>query len=151
VEVSAGRFSTCARLQDGTLGCWGYNNFGQLGNGTTSDSSTSVAVSGINNGVEVSMGDGHACARLQDGTLRCWGYGRLGELGILPPLGDITFSSTPVIVEDIGNAVEVSAGANHTCARLQDGTVRCWGDNSYGQLGDGTETNAFTPVTVSGW
>ena len=89
----------------------------------------------------------HTCAVRNDGTVRCWGNNGSGQLG------DTSFTDrpTPVAVGGLTTAVAVSAGSTcHTCALLADGTVRCWGDNDYGQLGDGTTTNGATPVPVAG-
>ncbi len=151
--VTAGGFHTCALLQDGTVRCWGQNDSGQLGNGTVlMNSSTPVRVSGITTAVAISAGGWHTCALLQDGTVRCWGRNEDGQLGngaviTSPPTPSPT--PTPVTVTGITTAVAIEAGIFHTCALLQDGTVRCWGRNSDGQLGDGTRTNSSTPVTVS--
>jgi hypothetical protein len=113
--------------------CWGYNGDGQLGNGTFTNSSTPVTVSGISTAVAISAGHDYTCAALADGTVRCWGLG----------------SSTPFIVSDINTAVTISTGVSYACAVLADGTVKCWGVNDFGQLGNGTTTSSATPVTVS--
>src|SRR6266540_1013484 len=156
---AAGDYHTCALLQNGAARCWGLNSTGQLGDGSTTNSATPVAVSGITTATVVSSGYFHTCAVLQDGTVRCWGDNTYGQLGdgttIIPPAvrgGPSTaHSATPVTVSGISTAVTVSAADGfHTCAVLQDGTVRCWGDNSTGQLGNGSTTNSATPVTVSG-
>lgn len=149
--VSASGSHTCALLPDSTVRCWGYNEYGQLGNGTTIDSAAPVGVAGITSAVTVSSGHHHTCALLADGTVRCWGRNEFGELGDgsacwTPPCG----TPLPVTVIEISNAVAVSAGAYHTCALLADGEVRCWGFNEFGQLGDGTFTNSSTPVAVTG-
>ena len=147
VAVSVGSDQSCALLADNTLRCWGRNTSGQLGNGTNIDSMTPVTVSGINTAVAVSAGGGHTCAALADGTLRCWGSNYSGQLGN----GMVGInSSTPVTVSGITTAVAVSAGSTHTCAALADGTLRCWGRNEFGQLGNGTTINSSVPVTVSG-
>jgi alpha-tubulin suppressor-like RCC1 family protein len=150
VAVSAGYGHTCAVLNDGTLRCWGYNGYGQLGNGTYTNSNLPVTVSGISNAVAVSAGYLHTCAVLNDGTLRCWGWNYYGQLGD----GTNTDSNLPVTVSGISNAVAVSAGGldygSHTCAVLNDGTLRCWGANWNGQLGNGTNTDSNLPVVVSG-
>ena len=126
--------------------CWGYNLFGQLGNGTTADSSTPVAVSGISTATSVTAGGDHACALLSGGSIKCWGYNGYGSLGN----GTTTDSSTPVTVSAISTAVSVTAGGEHTCAILSGGSVKCWGFNSDGELGNGTTTDSLTPVAVSG-
>jgi alpha-tubulin suppressor-like RCC1 family protein len=146
VAIAAGLSHTCALLGDGTARCWGYNVFGQLGDGTTTSSSTPVAVSGLTNAVAIAAGGYHTCALLSDGTARCWGYNGTGQLGD----GTTTGSSTPVAVSGLSNGVAIAAGASYTCALLSDGSARCWGYNFYGQLGDGTTAESLTPVAVSG-
>ncbi|THF87841.1 hypothetical protein E7T09_00975 [Deinococcus sp. KSM4-11] len=152
VEIAAGYSHSLAILADGTVRAWGYNNVGQLGNGTTTKSTTPVTVSGItasNPAVEVAGGNYHSLAILADGTVRAWGYSNFGQLGN----GATTGSTTPVTVSGItasNPAVEIAGGLYHSLAILADGTVRAWGYNSNGQLGNGTTTSSTTPVTVSG-
>jgi len=143
---SMGGIHTCVLLSDGTAKCWGWNYFGQLGDGTTTDRYTPVNVSGLTNAVAIAAGYGHTCALLSDGTAKCWGgnfYGQLGD-------GTTTDRYTPVNVSGLTNAVAIVTGYGHTCALLSDGTAKCWGRNGYGQLGDGTTANRYTPVNVSG-
>jgi alpha-tubulin suppressor-like RCC1 family protein len=143
--VSAGDEHTCARKTDGTLWCWGYNGFGQLGDGTATSSATPVQVAASGFFIEVSAGGYHTCARKSDSTLWCWGDNDVGMLGD----GTTTNRSTPVQVTGLESpAAEVSAGEDHTCARLTDGTLWCWGWNYHGQLGDGSHTDSSTPVQV---
>ena len=145
--VSGGGYHTCALLGDGTVRCWGRNTEGQLGDGTTAGSLTPVQVVGITGAVAVSGGYEHTCALLGDGTVRCWGRNAEGQLGD----GTRTGSSTPVRVVGITGAVAVTGGWwHHTCALLRDGTVQCWGQNDFGQLGNGTTTGSSTPVTMTG-
>jgi hypothetical protein len=145
-HISAGGSHTCALAASGTIKCWGNNTSGQLGDGTTTNSSTPVTVSGITNATSISAGYHHTCALLAGGTIKCWGYNFYGQLGD----GTTTNSSTPVAVTGITNGTAISAGALHTCALLAGGTLKCWGYNSSGQLGDGTTTNSSTPATVLG-
>jgi len=156
--VTTGGFHSCAVRQNGTVQCWGMNEVGELGDGTTTNSSTPVNVVGITTAVAVAAGYKHACALLQNGTVKCWGDNSYGELGdghgvLVSQRGgpSTAHSSVPVTVVGINTAVAITASDGyHSCAVLQDGTVRCWGDNISGQLGDGTRNSALTPVTVVG-
>jgi alpha-tubulin suppressor-like RCC1 family protein len=147
VAIAAGGYHTCALLADGTAKCWGYNGNGQLGDGTFIDKNTPVTVSGLTNAVAIAGGAAHTCALLSDGTAKCWGNNAEGQLG---DGGTFIEKTTPVTVSGLTNAVAIAAGSSHTCALLSDGTVKCWGRNDYGQLGDGTFIDKNTPVTVSG-
>ncbi len=144
--VSAGELHTCAVLFGGTVKCWGYGYYGQLGYSSSGTSSqyTPISVSGISTAIAVSAGDSHTCAVLSGGTVKCWGSG--GKLGN----GSSISQYTPVSVSGISTATAVSAGNNHTCAVLSGGTVKCWGSGDYGQLGNGSSSYQYTPVTVSG-
>jgi uncharacterized repeat protein (TIGR01451 family) len=145
-QISSGNRFSCAVTTGGAIKCWGKNDYGQLGNDTTTDSSAPTTVNGITNAVSVSSRFNHACALLADGSIKCWGANNVGQLGN----GTLINSSLPVAVNGISTAVNVSAGANHTCAVLASGTLMCWGNNYSGELGNGTFTNSSTPVQVSG-
>ena len=133
---------TCAILDDGSVSCWGSNNYGQLGDGTTTDRNTPTQTSSLGTdrtAVAITAGDYHTCAILDDGSVSCWGCNNYGQLGD----GTTTDRNTPTQTSSLGTdrtAVAITAGAYHTCAILDDGSVSCWGDNGYGQLGDGTTT-----------
>ncbi len=145
----ANNYSACAVVVDGTIKCWGYNWRGELGNGTTVDSSTPVSAIGVNSALAVSTNNSRTCAVLFDGTMKCWGYNANGELGN----GSTTDVSVPVSVVGISNATAVSIGESHTCALLADGRVMCWGSNWAGQLGNGSfdiNTPTLTPALVPG-
>jgi alpha-tubulin suppressor-like RCC1 family protein len=157
--VTAGGFHSCAVLRDGRIQCWGMNEFGQLGNGNTDQSTMPATVVGISTATAVAAGYHHTCALLQSGTVQCWGDNTYGQLGDGTPIAPGTarggpstaHSSVPVTVVGISTAVAVTASDGyHSCAVLQDGTVRCWGDNVSGQLGDGTRNGTSTPLTVPG-
>jgi alpha-tubulin suppressor-like RCC1 family protein len=136
----------CALLAQGTVKCWGDNDYGQLGNGTTIDSNVPVAVTGINSATAVAGSRGQTCALLADGTVECWGLNEYGELGD----GTNTSSNVPVSVLGIQTATAVAADGGHACALLASGAVQCWGRNDFGQLGNGTTIDSNTPVTVAG-
>ena len=137
---------TCAIATGGALKCWGRNDFGQVGDGSTADRFVPANVSGLASGViSVAEGRYHSCAVLASGGAKCWGWNINGQLG----RGDTTSSNTPTDVINLTNATQVSAGAMNTCARTSTGGVKCWGNNSVGQLGDGTSGNTRqAPVNV---
>jgi hypothetical protein len=136
-------------LEDGTARCWGWNGYGQLGDGTTTTLPwryAPVVVFGLNNVRSMSVGFSHTCAVLENGTACCWGEDWHGELGD----GTNTNSMVPVVVTGVTNVRSISAKVYHVCATSDDGTARCWGSNDSGQLGDGTRNDSNVPVVVSG-
>jgi VCBS repeat-containing protein len=153
VSIAAGNIFTCAVLDNGTVRCWGNSFSGQLGYGNTNtigDNETPgsvgpVDIGGGRNAVTIATGGSHACALLDNGSVRCWGSGVSGRLGAgnTNTIGDNeTPGSVPPL--DLGagrNAVAVKVGAGHSCATLDNGTVRCWGLGSVGQLGYGNTAN----------
>jgi hypothetical protein len=120
---------------------------GTLVNGLAAEAFVGVTSGALLGDVEaVAAGENHSCALLSGGAVRCWGANGSGQLGN----GTTTdFPAAMPVVGLGGTATAIAAGWLHTCALLNNGTVRCWGANGYGQLGDGTMTRRTTPVTVS--
>lgn len=152
IQVAAGYQHTCALLDTGGVQCWGWNNAGQIGDGTTDYFKLApVNVFGLTSGVrQISAGrSDHTCGLLNTGAVKCWGSNGSGELGDVTSVGQ---SRLPVSVLGLGSTVsQVAAGYMHTCALLDTGGVQCWGYNAYGQIGDGTSgINRFAPVDVTG-
>lgn len=145
VAITAGDLFTCALLADKTVHCWGYGGNGRLGYGNQSnvgDRNTPASAGAVVLGGPVkaiSAGDSHACALLEDGSVRCWGYGGGGRLGYAntDSVGDdeTPASAGPVDLGPGRTALAISAGTTSTCARLDNGSVRCWGSGANGQLG----------------
>lgn len=147
-SVASGAAQACAVLDDGTASCWGANGSGVLGNGSTAASATPVKVSGLTDAVQVATATNHSCARTKAGAIVCWGNNGGGALGD----GTTTSSTKPVATKDLTEgATDVSTGQYHSCAVAGDGTVRCWGSNTFGQLGTGSQgQESPTPVQVQG-
>jgi alpha-tubulin suppressor-like RCC1 family protein len=150
IAASHGSF-TCALTSAGGVKCWGFNQFGQLGNGSTNDSHTPVAVTGLTSGVSaIAVGDAHACALTTTGGVKCWGSAYLtfannGWQNNLTPVDVPAFS---------GGVTAIATGVRFTCVLTTAGGVKCWGDNHDGELGNGdnrpTNLGSGTPVDVTG-
>ena len=144
--ITTGSSNSCALHQTGTISCWGNNNYGQLGNGTDTDSSAPVQVLGITDAKAVSAGFRHSCALHQTGTISCWGNNWHGQLGNET---DTESSSAPVEVVGIKDATAITASGYHSCVVREGGTISCWGTNRSGQLGNGTDDDSSAPVQVA--
>lgn len=142
--LAAGKKHTCAVLEDGTVQCWGANEAGQLGDGTTRDSRVPALVNGLPPAVEVRAGASFTCARLRNNTVACWGANDAYQLAN----GTTSASSRPAPITGIVGARELAIAGDSACARLTDGSVRCWGANDTAQLGDGTTSAHAVPMPV---
>ncbi len=153
--VAAGSQHTCAITNANSVYCWGDGALGEMGNGTTLTVNKRPAnpVSGLTDASAISAGGyadtGHTCALTGSGSSHgvvCWGsdvYGQLGNGSVA------NFSTTPV--NSLGSGVSaIAVGVNHSCALMNDGTLRCWGSDSSGQLGDGVYSISTTPIAVLG-
>jgi alpha-tubulin suppressor-like RCC1 family protein len=152
IAVGAGWYFTCALTDRGTVSCWGNNQYGSLGNGATGSlpRSTPVDVVGLSNVQQLAVGGGHACVRTAESAVKCWGTNNYGQLGD----GTQEDRSTPVDVIGLDSGVAgVFAGTGQSCALLESGSVKCWGHDWYGELGDGTsgvDNDQLVPVDVVG-
>src|SRR5271157_614871 len=138
VAIAAGAYHTCVVL-GGNVQCWGDNSHGQTDGGSEILFNTAIAVT---------AGAYHTCALLSGGNVECWGDNTYGQLGASTTTSSV---AQPIPVTGITGATAVSAGGAHTCALFSGGTIQCWGDNSYGQLGISVSVQGSSkPVTVSG-
>ena len=155
VQLRLGSFHTCAQLDNGKVKCWGYNHYGQLGYGDIKhrgddsnemgDNLPYVDVGGTV--VQIELGQSHTCALLDNGKVKCWGnsfYGQLGY-GDKNNKGDNSneMGDNLPYVDVGGTVVQLELGYEHTCALLDNGKVKCWGHNNFGQLGVGDANNSL--------
>lgn len=145
-SIAGGQSSTCTLLNSSAVKCWGFNEQGQLGDGTTAlFRATPVTVSGLSSGVRtISNRYDHACAIVVTGTVKCWGWNASGQLGD----NTTTSSNTPVTVSGLSGVSAISVGNGHSCALLRTGALKCWGGG--GKTGDGTDVDRTVPVDVFG-
>ena len=156
-RISVGENHACGLLDDGSVKCWGRNNYGQLGMGNTTqigdgpnemgDFLAAVDLGTSRTATEIATGQHHSCALLDDGSVKCWGLNSYGQLGIgnTSTRGDgANEMGDDLVAVDLGTgrtAISIEAGATFTCAILDSGVLKCWGQNSFGQLGQGHNEN----------
>jgi alpha-tubulin suppressor-like RCC1 family protein len=139
--ITVGYRRSCARLSNGTVKCWGTDSFTGL-------ALTPVTVANLTDVVDVRLGDLHACARLTNATVKCWGNNNFGQIG---DGTQFTSRPSPTPVSGVSGAVAIAMGSMHSCAVLSNGTAKCWGVNSLGEIGEGTvNPTRPTPTTVTG-
>jgi len=144
-RVESGEGHSCILINDGTVECWGKNEYGQLGDGSIENRDEPVQVENLENAQNVDAGWGHTCALIDEGAVLCWGYNANGELGD----GTRIDKSQPVYVNGLSGVVtSIAVGDDHTCAVMETGEVQCWGFNRSGQLGDGTTDSRTVAVRV---
>jgi alpha-tubulin suppressor-like RCC1 family protein len=147
-SLRAGNEYACGLATGGAVWCWGLNSRGQLGNDTTINTNTPVAVTGPSplNFASISSGYDFICGVVTGGAINCWGENGYGQLGN----GTNTDSDFPVVVSGTLNFASVSAGLGSVCGVTTQGAAYCWGNNSSGQLGNGSTDNSTVPVAVAG-
>jgi len=147
-EVATAMNTTCARLADGTVRCWGMNGDGELGTGAgVASRANPEPVAGVSGATSLVAGRNHFCALVQDGAVTCWGDNQFGELGD----GSLSDRFTPVSVFGLYGATAIAAGSRHTCAVVSNGEVQCWGSNWSGELGYGVDADlSAVPAQVLG-
>lgn len=144
-QIDTWLWHTCAVDTSNRVSCWGANNVAQLGRAISDADHVPMVVGGVSNIRQVTVGFGYSCALTNGGTVLCWGGNTVG----IGELGNGSYSasaSLPGMVSGLSNVTEVSAGDSHTCARLMNGEVWCWGDDTFGQVGVG-----FTYVATVQW
>ncbi|TAN57279.1 hypothetical protein EPN15_04850, partial [Patescibacteria group bacterium] len=148
-EITAG-VHTCVIKTDGSMMCWGRNDYGQIGDNTTTQRNIPTQVSGLTAGTvkEITAGFYHTCSLKTNGSTVCWGSNTNGQIGD----NTTTQRNIPAQVSGLtaGTVKEVTAGGYHTCALKTDGSTVCWGKNTNGQIGDNTTTERWPPTQVSG-
>ncbi|NBT84709.1 MAG: hypothetical protein EBT58_07670 [Betaproteobacteria bacterium] len=146
--ISSGGYFSCA-LINGEMKCWGYNTYGQLGTGDTTNRTSPASVQGLDSGVAaIATGDSFACALTTNGAVKCWGGNNAGQIGN-NTVG--TSVLTPTLVNGLDSGVaSIGLGDSFACALMNTGGVKCWGSGVYGQLGRGSTSNSYIPVNVTG-
>ncbi|MBQ70251.1 MAG: hypothetical protein CMA65_02015, partial [Euryarchaeota archaeon] len=146
VDIESGHVHTCALLDNGSVSCWGYNTYGQLGLGNTmqTPSPTYVPLPSGRHVASMAIGQHHTCFAYDNGDVACTGRNQQGQLGT----GNTAQKTSLTATQSLGQpALKVVAGSYFSCALLNNGSVRCWGDNAYGQLGINTNIDSTSPAT----
>ncbi len=143
--LAAGAHHTCALLENRTVRCWGKNDAGQLGDGTTNDSLVPVNVLHLAGIAAIAAGARHTCALIGNGTIACWGENAQHQLSD----GTTERRSRPAVVVGLVGGRQIAAAGNSSCALLDGGFVRCWGPNDRYQLGDGSTIDHSVPMPIT--
>lgn len=147
-QLSVGYDHAFALMENGTVKAWGNNAQSRLGLGDTTNRSSPTTITGLTNVVELIAGRLHSIACLEEGTVLAWGANPYGQLGV----GDTTGRTTPAVISGLSGISQIVTGpiSNHSLVMMNDGTVKTWGYNYYGQLGLGDSTNRNVPALISG-
>ena len=152
VTVGMGEQHTCAILDDDSLMCWGRDQDGEIGNGIEEDvaqyTPISIVIPTIRNAISVDGGHTNTCVLFDDGGIMCWGKDHVGQNGDGGSSSTTHSPGSNVALPEGRSAIDLSVGAYHSCAVLDDFSITCWGWNAYGQIGDNTTTDAISPVLV---
>ena len=151
--IAAGTYNGCAILENQSMVCWGDNEYGQLGDGTTTGSAVPIYVNVAANEtpVEVTVGQVTACALMESGNIYCWGSGYYGKMGNGEPWNDdyVNTEMRQVLLPEGQGGQTVSISGGHICTILNNGDVYCWGRGNQGQLGYGGTSNRNIPAKVN--
>jgi Alpha-tubulin suppressor and related RCC1 domain-containing proteins len=147
-QLEVGYDHAFALMENGTVKAWGNNAQSRLGLGDTTNRSSPTTITGLTNVTELIAGRLHSIACLEDGTVLAWGANPYGQLGV----GDTTGRTTPAVISGLSGISQIVTGpiSNHSLVMMNDGTVKTWGYNYYGQLGLGDSTNRNVPTLISG-
>ena len=143
-SAGSSSFSNCGITTGGVLKCWGYNGYGGVGDGTTTNRPTPVIIDGGVSYSKVSNGYHGACGITVAGVLKCWGYNNYKQVGD----GTTTNQLSPIVIDGGTNYSQVSRGIYSTCAITTAGVLKCWGYNAYGTVGDNTTTDVISPQVI---
>lgn len=145
-SVVSGSKHACAITEQRSIYCWGENSWSQLGTSEFKDNLVPHLVYQINDASVISAGESHTCAIVGSGNVKCWGNNNKGQVG--DGVKNLGRRDLPVYVHAIFTATSIALGKEHSCALLMEGSIKCWGSNISGQLGNGNNTDSLLPVTV---
>lgn len=143
VQITAGNQFACALINDGSVKCWGFGLYGQMGDGGTNNAGTPTQVSGITDATSISAGGVSACALRVGGAVWCWGDNFYNQMG--PAATSVAYRTTPIQITGLYNVGQIAVGGFTACA-IVNGSVKCWGANDHGQVGVGGTTTIRYPT-----
>ncbi|MBA7701626.1 hypothetical protein ES703_110367 [subsurface metagenome] len=150
VSITGGGEHTCGLLNNGSMMCWGKNDGGQIGDGSTERRENPVFVNTTESFVSITTGYAYTCGLLNNGSMMCWGRNGVGQIGDGTSGSPENDTHNPVFVNTTESFVSITAGEGHTCGLLNNGSAMCWGSNYRGQIGNGSSGgNILNPVFVN--